>query len=185
MPTRTQIRTVTIALLKAHAATAALVGTRVYDEAHAPYPDGAPHPAIVVLTPGGDSAGLSADGKMWRTDEQLVVQCIVRRDGGQSDATLSANADALERAARGAVLRSNALLEVLDVESITQVRIEKSRGESETGTHRIFVDVTFVVPTVDEFPGDNDEDVDLNTLRVALRPNNDDSTPDIVADVTT
>lgn len=190
MPTRTQIRDAEIALLLAHPTIAAIVGTRVYDETHAPYPAASPHPALIVFSPGGDSSPLSGDGSLWDTTERLAVECVLARETGQTDGQLSTAADTLERAVRRVTLKADGLQASLaGIESIPSVKVDKARGD-ESDKHRISVLVTFGVRVLDEFLGEGLTDEDLEIIRINEHLVNETTgvpaaTPDVVADIDT
>jgi hypothetical protein len=190
MPTRTQIRDAEIALLLAHPTISALVGTRVYDETHAPYPAASPHPALIVYSPGGDSSPLAGDLRHWTTTEQLVVECILSRTATQTDGDLSTAADALERAVRRVTLKSDGLMRSLSgIERLSSAKVDKARG-NESDAHRIVVLVTFGVEIIDTFIGEGLSDEDLEIIRINEHLVNETTgvpaaTPDVVVDVAT
>ena len=196
MPTRTEIRQTAVAFLRAHAGVSALVGQRVYDSPQAPYPDTSEHPAICVFTPGADSRSEDSTDAHWETTERLLVQCMSRRSDGQTDAQLSAAADTLERTVRGAVLRSDALRNELDIDRVPTVRIEREPPGSPGEANRITSFVTFDLEISEEFLSEGADDVDLETLRLNLHLLREDgvdangdgyvdpeATPDVVAEV--
>ncbi len=168
MPTtRTSIRQAAVAFLKAYAPTVALVGTRVLDSPQTPYPGDSPHPALAVFTPGADSDPLSADQEHWQTRERLLVQCLSRRTGTQSDADLSAGADELELAVRAAVIKADALWRTLGVDRCASVKVDREPPDP-SDAHRIVTFLTFELEHNEQFTATEADAENLETIRINL-----------------
>lgn len=194
MPTRTEIRQAAVAFYLAHSGVSTLVGARVYDSPQAPYPTNSEHPALCVFTPGDDSAPEDSTDSRWKTRVRLLVECISKREAGYTDAQLSAVADLLERTVRGATLKSDALRNLLEIDRVPSVRIERNPPGEPGESHRITTFLTFEFEISEEFLSDGTDDVDLDTLRMNLHLISDtdadgdgymdpETNPDVIADV--
>jgi hypothetical protein len=160
----------TIALIKAAATEA---GDRVYDETSLPYPGSAEHPAVFVFGPSGSMTADALDLRSYTTRESLIIQGLVKRDDGETDAQLITERRLLELQLKQATIASDDWLRDTDIQTVDKIAVRRALGDA-TDRHRgavdISMDVEFTEDTTPEAYGDA-----IDTVRVKLDVIRDDT----------